>query len=60
MTFVEISINLARIARCTYQRGDAHGAPYSRLKNRVLSLIIDPIKTKKFLEPLFKILEIDS
>ncbi|PON82655.1 Squalene/phytoene synthase [Trema orientale] len=42
--FVETAINLARIARCTYQHGDAHGAPDSRSKNRVLSLIIDPIK----------------
>ncbi|PON82654.1 Squalene/phytoene synthase [Trema orientale] len=42
--FVETAINLARIARCTYQHGDAHGAPDSRSKNKVLSLIIDPIK----------------
>ena len=42
--FVETTMNLARIAQCTYQHGDGHGAPDSRSKNRVLSLIIYPIK----------------
>lgn len=41
--FIETAINLARISECTYQNGDAHGAPDSRSKNRVFSLIIDPI-----------------
>lgn len=41
--FTETVINLARIAECTYQNGDAHGAPDSKSKNRVFSLIIDPI-----------------
>ncbi|XP_062153085.1 tricyclene synthase TPS4, chloroplastic-like isoform X2 [Alnus glutinosa] len=37
------AINLARIAQCTYQYGDGHGAPDTRAKNRVLSLIIEPV-----------------
>ncbi|GLT65719.1 hypothetical protein SLA2020_381330 [Shorea laevis] len=40
---VEIAINLARIAQCTYQYGDGHGAPDTRAKKRVMSLIIEPI-----------------
>ena len=42
--FVETAMNLARIAQCTYQNGDAHGAPDTGSMNRVLSLIIDPIR----------------
>ena len=42
--FVETAVNLARIAQCQYQHGDGHGRPDSRSKNRVISLIIDPIK----------------
>ncbi|KAG7987944.1 hypothetical protein I3843_03G159800 [Carya illinoinensis] len=42
-SLVETAINLARIAKCTYQYGDGHGAPDIRAKNRVLSLIIEPI-----------------
>nr|UUF44715.1 isoprene synthase [Artocarpus heterophyllus] len=41
--FIETAMNLARIAECTYQNGDAHGAPDTRSKNRVFSLIVDPI-----------------
>ncbi|KAM3697273.1 hypothetical protein ACJW31_06G099700 [Castanea mollissima] len=41
--FLETAINLARISHCTYQHGDGHGAPDSRSKDRVLSLIIEPI-----------------
>ena len=41
--FVETSMNLARIAQCTYQYGDGHGAPNSIVWNRVKSLIIEPI-----------------
>nr|BAS30551.1 isoprene synthase [Ficus virgata] len=42
--FMETAINLARIAQCQYQHGDGHGNPDTKSKNRVLSLIIDPIK----------------
>ena len=41
--FMEIAFNLARISQCTYQYGDAHGAPDARSRQRVLSLIIEPI-----------------
>jgi isoprene synthase len=41
--FVQIAMNLARISQCTYQNGDAHGAPDSAAKNRIRSLIIEPI-----------------
>lgn len=41
--FVDTAINLARIALCVYQYGDGHGAPDNRSKNRVLSVIIEPI-----------------
>ncbi|GMN28019.1 hypothetical protein TIFTF001_001892 [Ficus carica] len=42
--FMETAINLARIAQCQYQHGDGHGNPDTKSKNRVLSLIIDPIE----------------
>ncbi|KAK0588634.1 hypothetical protein LWI29_003410 [Acer saccharum] len=41
--FVETAINLARIAHCTYQYGDGHGAPDGRAKQNVFSLLIEPI-----------------
>ncbi|KAK7257510.1 hypothetical protein RIF29_31536 [Crotalaria pallida] len=41
--FVEATINLARISQCTYLYGDGHGAPDSAAKNRIRSLIIEPI-----------------
>ncbi|KAE8692736.1 Isoprene synthase [Hibiscus syriacus] len=40
---LETSINLGRISQCTYQHGDAHGCPDNQSKNRVQSLIVDPI-----------------
>ncbi|XP_039008959.1 probable terpene synthase 12 [Hibiscus syriacus] len=40
---LETGINLARISQCTYQHGDAHGCPDNLSKNRVQSLIVDPI-----------------
>ncbi|KAK1432622.1 hypothetical protein QVD17_09520 [Tagetes erecta] len=45
--FTEMAINLARISCCTYQYGDGHGAPDARAKDRVLSVIIEPIKIRK-------------
>lgn len=41
--FVEIAINLARIAECMYQNGDGHGAPNNTIKNQIRLLIIEPI-----------------
>lgn len=43
-SFVETAMNLARIAQCQYQHGDGHGNPDARSKNRVLSLLIDPVQ----------------
>ncbi|KAM0033874.1 putative (E)-beta-ocimene synthase [Helianthus debilis subsp. tardiflorus] len=45
--FIDMAINLARISHCTYQYGDGHGAPDSRAKDRVLSVIIEPIAFKE-------------
>lgn len=42
-TFIQTAINLARISHCTYQYGDGHGAPDTRSKKRILSLIIEPV-----------------
>nr|XP_007132579.1 hypothetical protein PHAVU_011G1068001g [Phaseolus vulgaris]ESW04573.1 hypothetical protein PHAVU_011G1068001g [Phaseolus vulgaris] len=41
--FVETAINLARNSHCFYQFGDGLGAPDSTAKNRIRSLIIEPI-----------------
>ncbi|KAB2634018.1 tricyclene synthase EBOS [Pyrus ussuriensis x Pyrus communis] len=41
--FVKAAINLARISQCIYQYGDGHGAPDTRAKNGILSVITDPI-----------------
>ncbi|XP_057509158.1 LOW QUALITY PROTEIN: tricyclene synthase EBOS, chloroplastic-like, partial [Actinidia eriantha] len=41
--FTETAINLARMAHCMYQDGDGHGAPDTKAKNRVLSVILEPI-----------------
>ncbi|KAE9456159.1 hypothetical protein C3L33_11939, partial [Rhododendron williamsianum] len=41
--FIETAFNLARIAQCTYQNGDGHGAPDNKAKNRILSVINEPI-----------------
>ncbi|KAK4846281.1 hypothetical protein QYF36_015350 [Acer negundo] len=45
--FGETAINLARIAHCTYQYGDGHGAPDVRAKQNVFSLLIEPISLMK-------------
>ncbi|CAA3014353.1 isoprene synthase, chloroplastic-like [Olea europaea subsp. europaea] len=43
-SFIEIAINLARIAQCHYQYGNAHSDPNDITRNRVLSVIIEPIQ----------------
>ncbi|KAL2547856.1 Tricyclene synthase [Forsythia ovata] len=45
-SFIEIAINLARIAQCHYQYGNAHSDPNDVTRNRVLWVIIDPIQLK--------------
>ena len=42
-TFIGIAKNLARMAQCMYQYGDGHGVQDRETKDRVLSLLIEPI-----------------
>nr|BDN86184.1 isoprene synthase [Syzygium cumini] len=42
-SFVRMAYNLARMAHCVYQDGDAIGAPDDQSWNRVHSLIITPV-----------------
>ncbi|MED6195317.1 hypothetical protein PIB30_036788 [Stylosanthes scabra] len=42
--FKENAMNLGRMALCMYQHGDGHSIQHSQIKNRILSLIIQPIK----------------
>ncbi|XAR55429.1 Tricyclene synthase [Bertholletia excelsa] len=37
---IETAINLARIAECTYQNGDAHRDPDTHAKNRISSVVL--------------------
>ncbi|CAI9759955.1 unnamed protein product [Fraxinus pennsylvanica] len=43
-SFIEIAINLARIAQCHYQYGNSHSDPNDITRNRILSLIVEPIQ----------------
>nr|GMD37792.1 isoprene synthase, chloroplastic-like [Ipomoea batatas] len=43
-SFIETAINLARIALCQYQYGDAHSDPDVRARNRIVSVIINPVE----------------
>ncbi|XVF88972.1 hypothetical protein PTKIN_Ptkin19aG0094300 [Pterospermum kingtungense] len=45
--FIEICMNAARMAQCTYQYGDGHGIVDGVTKDRVLSLIVDTISAPK-------------
>ncbi|KAD4586538.1 hypothetical protein E3N88_24139 [Mikania micrantha] len=45
--FIDMPVNLARISCCTYQHGDGHGAPDARARDRVSSVIIEPITIKQ-------------
>ncbi|EOX92383.1 Myrcene synthase, chloroplastic, putative isoform 1 [Theobroma cacao] len=42
-TFIQIALNLARMAQCMYQYGDGHGIEVNETNNRVLSLLVLPI-----------------
>ncbi|XP_019194049.1 PREDICTED: isoprene synthase, chloroplastic-like isoform X1 [Ipomoea nil] len=42
-SFTETAINLARIALCQYQYGDAHSDPDVRAKDQIASIIISPV-----------------
>ena len=51
-TFIGIATNLARMAQCMYQHGDGHGIEDGETKDRVLSLLVEPIpldNDKRFL-----------
>ncbi|KAE8651968.1 hypothetical protein Csa_006533 [Cucumis sativus] len=41
--FVDRAKNLARMAQCMYQYGDGHGTAHEETKDRVMSLLIQPI-----------------
>nr|BDN86182.1 isoprene synthase [Calophyllum inophyllum] len=43
-SFIETAINLARISHVQYQHGDGHGAPDTKSKDRVHSLIVEPVQ----------------
>ncbi|PIN04578.1 Tricyclene synthase [Handroanthus impetiginosus] len=43
-SFIETASNLARIALCQYQYGDAHTAPSDSSSNRIKSVIFEPIQ----------------
>lgn len=40
---IDMAINLARVSNCTYQYGDGIKAPEARIKDQVMSVIIEPI-----------------
>ncbi|KAL3515888.1 hypothetical protein ACH5RR_022790 [Cinchona calisaya] len=42
-TFVKMAMNLGRMAQCMYQHGDGHGHSNSHTKNRIQSLLFEPI-----------------
>ncbi|KAL5707045.1 hypothetical protein ACHQM5_025141 [Ranunculus cassubicifolius] len=41
--FLEVAVNLARMAQFMYQYGDGHGIQIQETKNRVMSLLVEPI-----------------
>ena len=42
-TFIQIALNLARMAQCMYQHGDGHGIEHQETKDRVSLLLVTPI-----------------
>ncbi|KAF7815109.1 terpene synthase 10-like [Senna tora] len=42
-SFIEIALNLARMSLCMYQHGDGHSVQDLETKNRIMSLIFQPI-----------------
>ncbi|MED6119409.1 hypothetical protein PIB30_011474 [Stylosanthes scabra] len=45
--FIDMAMNLARMAMCMYIHGDGHTIQDSQMKDRVLSLIVHPIPQKE-------------
>ena len=46
-SYVEKATNLDRMAQCMYQYGDGHGVENFETKDRVLSVLINPIPLGK-------------
>ncbi|KAJ9139583.1 hypothetical protein P3X46_030307 [Hevea brasiliensis] len=42
-TFIRMAMNLARMSQCMYQHGDGFGAQNLETKNRVISLLVEPV-----------------
>ncbi|KAF8409455.1 hypothetical protein HHK36_005531 [Tetracentron sinense] len=42
-TFIEAAVNLTRLAQCIYLHGDGHASQDRETKDRVLSLLVEPI-----------------
>ncbi|KAJ9139584.1 hypothetical protein P3X46_030308 [Hevea brasiliensis] len=42
-TFIRMAMNLARMSQCIYQHGDGFGAQNLETKNRVISLLVEPV-----------------
>nr|XP_027061366.1 probable terpene synthase 12 [Coffea arabica]XP_027061367.1 probable terpene synthase 12 [Coffea arabica] len=45
--FIQVAMDLARTALCQYEHGDAHSAPDARAKNRIRSVLLDPIRLRE-------------
>ncbi|XP_045799686.1 terpene synthase 10-like [Trifolium pratense] len=45
-SFIDTSINLARMALCMYQHGDGHTVQCPKIQDRIISLIFQPISMR--------------
>ncbi|XP_044461392.1 terpene synthase 10-like [Mangifera indica] len=45
-TFIDIAMNLGRMAQCIYQHGDGHGIEVGQTRDNVLSLLVNPIQVQ--------------
>ncbi|XAR68587.1 (-)-alpha-terpineol synthase [Bertholletia excelsa] len=45
--FIEVAVNLARMSQCMYRHGDGHAAQGRDSKDRVMSLIVNPITLRE-------------
>nr|GMD23007.1 terpene synthase 10-like [Ipomoea batatas] len=42
-TFIEVAMNIARVAQCIYQHGDGHGIKNLETQSRIQTLLFEPI-----------------
>jgi (-)-alpha-terpineol synthase len=42
--FRSVALNLSRMAQCIYQHGDGYAEPGKETKDRVISVLLDPIE----------------